>query len=155
MFSRARSAARAVASKTAAAALGAVVFASLLAPCGQAHTPLAARLSALEVVGPGRLSFGVSIVGLEPSGAEMIEERAMVDGETIEEPPTALVGAVDHFSIVLDLRAGQSRIDGVAAADFPPIPPPGENVPVSLEIVVRQGAQTATARQTGRSCCRP
>ena len=106
-------------------------------------------MRSLERIGPGRVSFGVSIAGLQPGVRETIGATAAVDGETIEQPTTAFAGPMDHFSVVLDLRAGQSRIGGVVTADFPPIPPPGENTPVTLEIVVRQGAETAAARQTG------
>jgi len=145
----ARPSARRAALKFGAAAVCAVVFASLLAPSGQATIPLAVHIGNLERIGPGRVSFGVSIAGLQPGVPETIGGTAAVDGETIEQPTTAFAGPMDHFSVVLDLMEGQSRMGGVVTADFPPIPPPGENTPVTLEIVVRQGTETAAARQTG------
>ena len=81
--------------------------------------------------------------------------RAAVDGETIEQPTTTLASPLDHFSVALDLRDGQSRIGGVVTADFAPIPPPADTTPVTLEIVVRQVPRLRRPDRPGCSCRRP
>ena len=114
-----------------------------------ATPPLAVRIAPLEFVDPARLAFDVSIVGLQPNRPETIEGQADVGGQSIVQPQTLLPPAADHFRIILDLRDGTIRLDGIATAHFAAIPPPGDNIAVRLDITVRQGGETATGRQTG------
>jgi hypothetical protein len=131
-----------------AIALGAALSGSLPAPV-MATPPLSVRIAPLDVIGPARLAFDVSIVGLRPNHAETIEGRANVGEQSIVQPPTVLPPTVDHFRMTLDLRNGTIGLDGVAMAHFAPIPPPGDNIGVRLNVTVRQDGETATGQQTG------
>ena len=131
-----------------AIALGAVLSGFLPAPA-LATRPLAVRIAPLDFVDPARLAFDVSIAGLQPSRSETIEGQADVGGQSIVQFQTVLPWAVDHFRVTLDLRNGTIGLDGIATADFPPVPPPDNNIAVRLEVTVRQGGETVTGRQSG------
>jgi hypothetical protein len=96
----------------------------------------------------GRVRFDVLITGLQPELGPTIEGTANLGDQTIQGSPGAVVAS--RIPAALDLPAGRVRIGGDAAvAEFTPVPPLRENMPVTIALTVRQGDQVASARVTG------
>src|SRR5438034_2833239 len=124
--------------------------ASLCVGSGQAAIPaeLEVTISQLQIVGPGRVGFDVAIAGLRSDLAPTIEGTATVGGQTIHGLPHPVVAA--RIPAAIDLPAGKIRVGGDASVvEFTPLPPLEENTPLALEITVRQGLESATARRSG------
>ena len=128
--------------------LSVVLAASLFAARGQAQVPLAVSISDIKMTSHGRVRFDVLIAGLQPELQPTIEGTAILGGQTIQGPLGPAVAS--RIPAAFDLPAGRIRIGGDAAvAEFAPVPPLQENMPVTIAITVRQGDQVANARETG------
>ena len=130
------------------ATLSLALVASLFAVHVQGAVPLAARVSRLEMVAPGRVRVDVAVDGLQPALLPTMVARMTVNGQSTEGWPFPVVAA--HTPAVIDLPAGRVRVGGDASvAEFTPVPPLTQDLPIALEVTVRQGDQTVTAKQTG------
>ena len=128
--------------------LSAVLAASSCVSHGQAAVPLGVRIPRIQMAAPGRVRFDVTITGLQPERQPTIKVTAALSGQTIE--ALSLPVNAPRIPGFLDLPAGRIRIGGDASiGEFTPVPPLEENMPVAIEVAVRQGGAVATARQTG------
>jgi hypothetical protein len=127
--------------------LSVALAASLSVERGQAQTPLAVTISGIRMAAHGRVRFDVLISGLQPELRPTVEGTANLGGQTIHGDPGPVVAS--RIPAALDLPAGRIRVGGDAAvAEFAPVPPLRENMPVTIALTVRQGDQVASARET-------
>jgi len=127
-------------------ALCAALAASLPVTRGQAAVPVSVRLSALQLIGPGRLRVDATIAGLQPDLRPTIQQAVTLGGRTREGAPLPVVAP--QLPYVLDLPTGTVRLGGVLVDQSAPFPPLDENTAVSVAVTVRQGDELATARVT-------
>src|SRR5579864_7736798 len=133
--------------RTALFLVGAVLAAALAGAEGHEEAQFVVRISAPHMLSPGRLGADVIVEGLRPEPQPTIEWTVAVGGQVVRRPTHPLIAPRVPASI--DLPAGRIRVGGdVSVAEFTPVPPLEENLPISVEIVVRQGDTTAVARQT-------
>lgn len=125
---------------------GAILAATLSAAEGYEDAQFTVRISALRMVGPGRLGAEVIVGGLRPEPHPTIEPTVTVGAQVVHRPPQPMIAPRVPASI--DLPAGRIRVGDVSVAEFTPVPPLEENLPVRVEITVRQGDAAVTARQT-------
>ncbi|HEV2282347.1 MAG TPA: alpha/beta fold hydrolase [bacterium] len=127
--------------------VGAVLAAALSGAEGREETQFAVHISAPHMLGPGRLGADVTVDGLRPEPQPTVEWTVTIGAQVIRRPPHPLIAPRVPASI--DLPAGQVRVGGdVSVAEFTRVPPLEENLPVGVEITVRQGDTVAIARQT-------
>jgi hypothetical protein len=133
--------------RTALFLVGAVLAAALAGAEGHEEAQFVVRISAPRMLSPGRLGADVIVEGLRPEPQPTIEWTVAVGGQVVRRPTHPLIAPRVPASI--DLPAGRIRVGGdVSVAEFTPVPPLEENLPISVEIVVRQGDTMAVARQT-------
>jgi hypothetical protein len=130
------------------ATLSLTLMASVFAVHVQGAVPLTARVSRLEMVAPGRVRADVTVDGLQPALVPTMVARVTVNGQSTEGWPFRVVAS--RTPAVIDLPAGRVRVGGDASvAEFTPVPPLKDDLPIMFEVTVRQADQTATARETG------
>lgn len=125
---------------------GALLAATLSTAEGYEDTQLTVRISALRMVGPGRLGAEVVVAGFHPEPRPTIEPTVTIGAQVVHRPPQPMIAPRVPASI--DLPAGRIRLGDVSVDEFTPVPPLEENLPVRVELTVRQGDAAATARQT-------
>src|SRR5262249_21790062 len=120
------------------AALSLALMASLFAVHVQGAVPLAAQISRLEMVAPGRVRVDVAVAGLQPALLPTMVARVTVNGESTEGWPFPVIAS--RTPAVIDLPAGRVRVGGDASvAEFTPVRPLKEDLPIVFEVTVRQG----------------
>jgi hypothetical protein len=121
---------------------------ALVTPRAQAAAPLAVRISGFEVVAPGQMRADVTVNGWEPPLGATMTARVTVNGAPASGRAFPVTAA--HVPMIIDLPAGRVRVGGDASVlEFQPVPRPDDDLPVELDVNVRQGDGTAAARQTG------
>ncbi|HLW46166.1 MAG TPA: hypothetical protein VKW09_00145 [bacterium] len=108
---------------------------------------LGVTIAPLEMVGPGQIAIDVTVYGLQP-GLDPTIEATMTAGNFVVQAPLGPAVAA-RLPGVLDLRAGTFRLGGVTMLHFAPMPPPTQNVPLSVDVTLRQGGAAASGRRTG------
>jgi hypothetical protein len=99
------------------------------------------------MLGPGRLGADLVVDGLRPEPPPTIEWTITIGAQVVHQSPHPLIAPRVPASI--DLPAGRVRVAGaVSVAEFTPVQPLEENLPIRVEITVRQGDAVAAARQT-------
>jgi hypothetical protein len=135
---------RAILSMTLSVALSASLFVVRV----QGAVPLTVRIAPFQMVAPGRVRVDVAIAGLRPELRPTMVDRVTLGGQSIHGTPFPVIAA--RIPTFIDLAAGRVRIGGDASVgEFTPVPPLRETLPIALEIAVRQGNETAVARQSG------
>ena len=124
--------------------LGAVLAAALPAAEGYEDRPLSVRIVTPYMRGPGRLGADVIVDGLQAEPPPSVEWTIGIGSETVHQPPTPLIAR--RVPATIDLPAGRVRAAGVAVAEFTPVPRLDDDLPVSVEITVRQGNASAAAQ---------
>ncbi|HKX17893.1 MAG TPA: hypothetical protein VJT33_07795 [bacterium] len=126
--------------------LGVVVVASLPAAEGYEDKPLTVRIVTPYMRGPGRLGADVVVDGLQAEPSPSVEWRIEIGAQTVHHPPSPLIAR--RVPATIDLPAGRVRVADIAVAEFMPVPPLDDDLPVSVEITVRQGDASAAVRTT-------
>jgi len=125
--------------------LALVLSVSLAASAYADPARLVVRVAPLEMVTPGRVRVDVLIAGVQPALHPTIEGTIAVGGAVINGARQPVVAA--HLPGELDLTGGTFRLGGVRMFHFTPVPPPAENISISVDITVRQGGETATVHR--------
>lgn len=108
---------------------------------------LRATIAPFNVVGPGQIAIDVTVAGLEPDLHPTTEGTITVGDMVIDGPRVPV--AAPHLPGVLDLRAGTFRLGGVTILHFNALPPLSRNLPIVVDVTVRQGGAATTVRRTG------
>jgi hypothetical protein len=130
----------------ASVALCAMVAGSSLVARVQGAVPLSVRLSAIQMLGPGRLRIDATISGLEPELRATIQQTMTLGTRTHVGRPFPVVGPRMPYAV--DLPSGAVRIGGVLFDEVAPVAPLEENTFVSFTVTVRQGNDRVTAAAT-------
>lgn len=124
------------------------VAAALLLPAAEGHeeAPLSVRIVEPHLRGPGRLGADVIVDGVQPDRPVSVEWTVVIGAQTIYRSPHPLIAR--RVPATIDLPAGRVRAGDVSVAEFTPVPPLDDDLPVSVEITARQAGATATARRS-------
>lgn len=108
---------------------------------------LGVAIAPLEIIARGQIAVDVTVSGLQP-GLRPTIEGTMSVGDVVIDGLRAAVAA-PHLPGVLDVRTGTFRLGGVTLLHFTPLPPLTQNLPIAVEVTVRQGNVATTSRRTG------
>lgn len=124
--------------------LGAVLAAALPVAEGYEDKPLSVRIVTPYMRGPGRLGADVVVDGLQAEPSPTVEWTIEIGAQTVHQAPSPLIA--HRVPATIDLPAGRVRAAEIAVAEFTPVPRLDDDLPVSVEITVRQGNASAAAR---------
>ncbi len=124
--------------------LGAVLAAALPAAEGYEDKQLSVRIVEPYMRAPGRLGADVVVDGLQAEPPPSVEWTIAIGAQTVHQPPHPLIAR--RVPATIDLPAGRVRAGDVAVAEFTPVPRLDDDLPVSVEVTVRQGDAAATTR---------
>ncbi|HLJ59726.1 MAG TPA: hypothetical protein VKZ50_08340 [bacterium] len=127
--------------------LSVVVAVSLFPSHGYAAAPLGVRIVEFRTVAPGRVRVDAAVTGLRPEMQLLLQGAVTLGHEVVDLPAVPVIAS--RIPIVIDLRAGTGQVDGVSGLEFRPVPPLDSNLPIAIELTVRQGSEGAAARLTG------
>lgn len=124
--------------------LGGVLAAALPAAEGYVDKSLSVRIVEPYMRGPGRLGADVVVDGVQAEPPPSVEWTIAIGAQTVHQLPHPLIAR--RVPATIDLSAGRVRAGDVAVAEFTPVPRLDDDLPVSVEVTVRQGDAAATAR---------